>query len=74
MLSVLGIMDSGARSKFTSCLKTWWDTFIQQGSMQGRTQDLELGGAQRAEGRNRGWVREGAAPPPAPARGYGGAL
>ena len=37
-------MDSGARSKFTTCLKTWWDTFIQQGSMQGRTQDLELGG------------------------------
>ena len=33
MLSVLGIMDSGARSKFTSCLKTGWDTLIQQGPM-----------------------------------------
>ena len=41
---------------------------------QGRTQDLELGGALRAEGRKGGWVREGASPPPAPARGYRGAL
>ena len=40
---------------------------------QGRTQDLELGGPQRAEGRKGGWVREGASPPPAPARGFGGA-
>ena len=49
-------------------------------SNQGRTQDLELGGggggggAQRAESRKRGWVREGGSPPPASARGYGGAL
>ena len=32
------------------------------------------GGALRAEGRKGGWVREGASPPPTPARGYGGAL
>ena len=38
---------------------------------QGRTQDLELGGALRAEGRKGGWVREGASPPPAPARVHG---
>ena len=46
--------------------------------LQGRTQDLELGGggggALRAEGRKGGWVREGASPPPTPAKGYGGAL
>ena len=32
------------------------------------------GGGAKGRGRRWGWVREGALPPPAPARAYGGAL